>query len=169
MIEKMTRSQNTSNTKKRKVLIGIWAEPEVKDEIQRIARKEGLGKGNDLSLSSVGAALLKKQLQQHIDMGYGAMIEPVIERCIDRKMDARDAEYIRLLARIAYDVGRVRSMTTNILGRQEGMNKELFETICKESSNTAIANITKITPKIKKLQNIIKKRAHEGKPTKEEN
>ena len=153
----MPRSQTTLNTKKRKVLIGIWVEPEVKDEIERIARKEGLGKGNDLSLSSVGAALLKKQLQHHLDMQYGALLEPIIERCIDRKMEGMTTKLAWLLVRVAFDVGQVRGMTTNILGRQPGMNQDILTTILKESSKAAKMNITRRTPQLTELMEVLNK------------
>ncbi len=156
----MPRSQNATNTKKRKVLLGIWVEPEVKDEIQRIAQKEGLGKGNNLSLSSVGAALLKKQLQQHIDMGYGALLEPIIEQTITKQIQGMSTRLAWLLIRIAFDVGQIRGISTNILGRQQGMNQDILTTILKESSKQAKMNITRRTPQLTELMEVLNKWLH---------
>ena len=53
-----------------------------KAEIQRIAAQEGL------SDSSTARAFLGRGMQAHIDMQYGAMIEPIIENAIARSIQA---------------------------------------------------------------------------------
>ena len=54
----------------------------VKAEIQRLAKKE------NLSDSATAAAFLEQAVQGHIDMQYGAMLKPVIETTIERKIQS---------------------------------------------------------------------------------
>src|SRR5437016_4441326 len=68
------RSQKRSVPKRKTVHLTLWVKPVVKAELQRRAAREGV------SVSATGAAFLEKALQADIDMHYGAMLEPIIER-----------------------------------------------------------------------------------------
>jgi hypothetical protein len=65
---KYTRSKNPTVHKKQRVLVGLWVEPVVKAELQRLAAQEGL------TVSATGAAFLKQALQHNVDMHYGALL-----------------------------------------------------------------------------------------------
>ncbi len=150
------RSQNSNKQKRQTVQLTLWVKPIVKAELERIAKQEGL------TVSAAGAVFLEKALQQNIDMQYGALLKPIIEQTITKQMRGMSTRLAWLLVRVAFDVGQVRGMTTNILGRQPGMNQDILETILKESGNTAKANITRKTPQLKELMDLIEKWLHEN-------
>jgi hypothetical protein len=148
---KPTRSQNSPTRNKRTKKLTLWVEPVVKDELERIAKREGL------SLSQSGAAFLKRSLQQHIDLAYSALLTPIIEAAIDKRMRARDSRLAWLLVRVAFDTGQTRSFVTNILGRQQGMTEETLKTILAMSQRTAKGNITRKTTQITELMEAVEK------------
>jgi hypothetical protein len=148
---KIPRSQNSPIHKKQRVLVGVWVEPIVKRELQRIAQEEGL------TVSKASAALLKQALQHNVDMHYSELLTPVIETAIDKRMRSRDARLAWLLVRVAFDTGQTRSLVTNILGRQQGMTEDLLKNILTMSQRTAKGNITRRTPQITELMEAVEK------------
>lgn len=148
---KNTRSQNDSTPKRQTVQVTLWVKPIVKAELERLALQNGL------TVSSAGAALLERALQANVDMKYGAFLEPIVERAISRKLDARDARLISLLVRIAFDSGQTRSIVTNILGLQPDITPELLRDIIQESDKRAKSNITRRTPQITDLIEALEK------------
>jgi hypothetical protein len=121
----------------------------VKDELERIATREGL------SLSKSGAAFLKRSLQQNIDLEYSALLTPIIEAAIDRRMRARDARLAWLLVRIGFASEQTRAIVTNILGRQQGMTEETLKNILAMSQRTAKGNITRTSPDLREIMNAL--------------
>lgn len=158
-VNKFTRSQATSrfsarSTKgecdnRRAVPVQVWVSPLVKDELSRIASSDGL------SLSSAGAALLTRGLQQNVDMQYGALLRPIIETVIAKQIAGIATRLTWLLVRIAFDAGQTRSLITNILGRQQGVTQPLLKTILDSSARSAKANIMRRTPQISDLINSV--------------
>jgi hypothetical protein len=148
---KYTRSKNTSTSKKQRVLVGLWVEPVVKAELQRLAEQEGL------TISATGAALLKQALQNNVDMQYSALLTPIIEAAIDKRMRSRDSRLAWLLVRVAFDTGQTRSLVTNILGKQQGMTEDILKNILAMSQRTAKGNITRKTPQIAELMEAVEK------------
>jgi hypothetical protein len=57
----------------------------VKRELQRLAAQEGL------TVSKTAAAFLEQALQNNVDMQYSALLTPIIEAAIDKRLRARDA------------------------------------------------------------------------------
>ena len=104
-----------------------------------------------MSLSAAGAAFLTKALQQNIDLQYSALLRPIIEDAIAKKMGAIVTRLTWLLVRIAFDAGQTRSLVTNILGRQSGVTQPLLKTILESSGRSAKANIMHRTPQIATL------------------
>jgi hypothetical protein len=148
---KTRRSQNSPTPKRQRVLVGVWVEPIVKRELQRIAQEEGL------TVSKAGAALLKQALQHNVDMHYSELLTPVIETAIDKRMRSRDARLAWLLVRIAFDTGQTRALVTNVLGRQQGMTEDILKNILAMSQRTAKGNITRRTPQITELMEAVEK------------
>jgi hypothetical protein len=139
------RSQNYSTPTRQTAQVTLWVKPIVKAELARLAAQEGL------TMSAAGAALLEKAVQTNIDMKYGPLLEPVIERILTKLMNARDSRIISLLVRIAFDSGQTRSIVTNILGLQPDISPELLRDIIAESDKRAKSNIMKKTPQITEL------------------
>jgi hypothetical protein len=146
---KKPRSQNRPTPKRQRVLIGVWVQPIVKEELQRIAKREGV------SVSKTSAAFLEQALQQNIDLKHSALLTPIIEAAIDKRMRSRDSRLAWLLVRIAFDTGQNRSLLTNILGRQQGMTEDMLKTILAMSQRTAKGNITRRTPQIAELMEAV--------------
>jgi hypothetical protein len=146
-----TRSTNGNSTKPARVHLDLWVKPIVKAALQRMAQQEGL------SMSNAGAAFLERALQQNIDMQYHALLAPVIETVIDKRMRARDARLAWLLVRIAFAAEQTRVIDTNILGRQQGMTEEKLKTILAMSQRAAKSNITRTSPELKELADAVEK------------
>jgi hypothetical protein len=92
----------------------------VKTELQRIAEREGL------SVSGAGGAFLEKALQQHVDMQYSALLQPIIREAIVKQMRSISTRLAFLLVRVAFASEQTRSLATNILGRQPGMSPDVL-------------------------------------------
>src|SRR3954447_18794615 len=98
-VKKMPRSQKSSPTGK-KLLVGLCVPRQVKEELERRA------KGNGLSISATGSSLLERGLQESIDMEYWALLEPVIRQVITRNM----RNYAQLFFRIAFSSEQTRAL-----------------------------------------------------------
>src|SRR3954452_23241305 len=101
-----------------------------------------------LTLSAVARPIFLKGLQSDIDLQYGAMLEPIIARAIKHETRSLRALLMLVLTRIAFDSGQTRAITTNILARQPGITQEQLDEVLDKSGDTALANITRITPQI---------------------
>jgi hypothetical protein len=155
---KTPRTKNRQEHKRRTVQLTLWVSPIEKAEIQRRAERE------NLSLSTVGAALLRKGLQTDLDLQYGALLEPVFASLLDRRMSSRDNRLALLLVRIAFGVEQTRSLTTNILGRQPGIKPDALNTILERSAKDAKRKITRRSPELEALiQEINSYLAEDGK------
>src|ERR687896_516552 len=147
---KIPRSQNSPTRTKRTQKLTLWVEPIVKDELERIATREGL------SLSKSGAAFLKRSLQQNIDLEYSALLTPIIEAAIDRRMRARDARLSWLIARNIFASEQTRAVAANILGRQQGMTEETLKTILVMTKRSAQSTLTRRNPELEELMAAVK-------------
>jgi hypothetical protein len=140
-----SRSQNNPVHKTRAVHLDLWVSPIVKAELQRIAKLEGL------SVSKVGSALLEKALQQHIDLHYSALLQPVIEASIRKEMQGMSNRFAWLITRNVFAAEQTRSLVTNILGRQSGMTEETLKTILAMTKRTAKGTLTRRNPELEGL------------------
>jgi hypothetical protein len=146
-----TRSQSRVNLKQKTVQLTLWVDPIVKAEVTRRAEREGL------SVSATGRGFLEKAIQTDLDLEYGALLTPIIEAAIDKRMRARDSRLAWLLVRVAFDTGQTRSLVANILGKQQGMTEEKLKNILAMSQQTAKGNITRKTPQITELMEAVEK------------
>ncbi len=151
MNRELSRSQNQNSGIEKRQPITIWIRPIARTLLQRKAQSE------DLSLSAAGAAIFERAIQADLDMQYGALLKPIIEQTITKQMQGMTTHLAWLLVRIAFDVGQIRGLVTNILGRQQGMNQEILTTILKESSKQAKMNITRRTPQLTELMEVLNK------------
>jgi hypothetical protein len=119
--------------------------PIEKAEIQRRAARE------NLSVSSVGAALLRKGLQTDLDLQYGALLEPVFAAHLDRRMSSRDNRLALLLVR-NYLVGeQTRGLVTNLLGRHPAITPEVLNDILDHSFQEAKKKLIRRSPELEAL------------------
>jgi hypothetical protein len=143
------RSQTKPIPKRKTEHLTLWVKPGVKAELQRKAAQEGI------SVSAAGSALLEQALQHHIDMHYGAFLQPIIEQAIRQQMQGISTRLAWLLVRVAFDAGQTRNLVTNILGRQAGVTPDMLKTILEQSSKAAKGNITRKTPQLTELMEAI--------------
>jgi hypothetical protein len=145
------RSENSPNATRKTVPVTLWVKPYVKAELQRLVQREKDQGNEDISLSFVGGSFLERGLQQNVDMQYGAMLTPIIEKAIDRRMRARDNRLVALLVRIAFETGQIRGIVTNHLAITPGITNENLQTVLTESEKEAKSNITRRTPQIAEI------------------
>jgi hypothetical protein len=142
---KTPRTQNSQDHKRRTVQLTLWISPIEKAEIQRRATRE------NLSVSSVGAALLRKGLQTDLDLQYGALLEPVFAAHLDRRMSSRDNRLALLLVR-NYLVGeQTRGLVTNLLGRHPAITPEVLNDILDHSFQDAKKKLIRRSPELEAL------------------
>src|SRR3954449_561065 len=146
-----SRTQINTTDKRKTVPLTLWVKPFIKAEVQRLVGLEQHQGKEDVSLSSVGGAFLERGLQQNVDMKYGALLGPIIENAIDRRMRARDNRLVALLVRIAFETGQIRGIVTNNLAIQPGITNEILKTVLTESQKEAKKNITRRTPQIAEI------------------
>ena len=94
-------------------------------------------------------------MQGQTDMQYGALLQPVIEQAIDKRLRSRDARFAGLLVRIAYDTAQNRALLTNLLARSPGITPEILEAILDQSGKRAKAKLIRLSPQITELIEIV--------------
>ncbi len=144
-----SRTQTRPTPKRKTVHLTLWVKPVVKTELQRIAERDGL------SVSATGGAFLERAMQANIDMQYGALFQPIMEQAIRKHMRGISTHLAWLLVRVAFDSGQTRSLVTNILGRQPGITPDELKNILDGSNKTARGNITRRTPQIVELIDVV--------------
>jgi hypothetical protein len=148
---KIPRIQNPTVDRRRTVQLTLWISPIEKAEIERRARRE------NLSVSAVGAALLRKGLQTDLDLHYGALLEPVFANMLDRRMAARDNRLALLLVR-NYLVGeQTRGLVTNLLGRHPDIKAEILNDILDHSFQEAKKKLIRRSPELEELIKEVKR------------
>jgi hypothetical protein len=74
----------------RTVPLTLHVRPIVKDRIREIADLEGLkSPDSPPSLSVIGSRYLERGLQEHMDMQYGALLEPMLKKILDKNQQQR--------------------------------------------------------------------------------
>jgi hypothetical protein len=137
---KTDRSKKHGSTKRKTVHLVLWVKPIVKAELKRIAEQEGL------SLSKTAGTLLTRALDGHMDRHYYALLTPIIESAINKEIRSYSNHIATLIARTLFASEQTRSLTTNILGRQPGVNEDLLKHILAMSQKAAKGNLTRKTP-----------------------
>jgi hypothetical protein len=143
------------SNKRKTVILSLWVNPQLKAEIKRLADKE------QVSVSKTGAALLEEAIRQQLHVQHAVLLQPIIEQAIAKQMQGMSNRLAWLLVRIAFDVGQIRGLSTNILGRQQGVNEAILKTILQESSKAAKMSITRRTPQLTELMDVLEQWLHE--------
>jgi hypothetical protein len=146
------RSQNPTVDNSRTVQLSIWVKPIVKAEIQRLVDQgQQEQQADKITMSSVAAALLERAVQGHIDMQYGALLEPVFQHLFDRRMAARDNRLALLLVR-NYLVGEQnRGLTTYLVGRVPDMTPEVLNDLLDTTFREAKKKLIRRSPELEEL------------------
>jgi hypothetical protein len=156
---KSTRSPRGTGDQTRTVQMSIWVKPIVKAEIQRLVA-QGHVKGQEqdkLTVSSVAAALLERAVQGHVDMQYGALLEPVFQNLFDRRMASRDNRLAILLVR-NYLVGeQTRGLTTYLASRVPDMTPDILNDILYHTFQEAKKKLVRRSPELEELIKEVKR------------
>jgi hypothetical protein len=140
----------------------VWIDPIVKSELERLAAQEGL------SISATAAAFLERALQQHVDLQYSALLEPIIKSAIRKELQANSSRQSWLMARNVFASEHTRNLVTNILGlicRQQKMTEENLKTIIAMTKQTAKGNLTRRNPELEEVIEAVRKWLEEGEET----
>jgi hypothetical protein len=147
----LPRSQKRSAYKRQTVHTTLHLRPRVRAELERVA---GL---RNLSVSAAGARLLEWALEQELETQHGALLEAVIDKAIGKHMRAYSSRLAILLVRSLFTSEQTRSFVYNILVKQKDMTEEKLTAIKNGASNTARANITRVTPQMRTLIEAVQK------------
>jgi len=131
------RSQNHSNSQSAAVKITVWVKPLVKAELQRIAAQEGL------TLSATAAAFLNEAVRQKLHVQHSVLLQPIIQTAIAKQMQSYSNRIAVLLIRSLFTTEQTRILTTNILGRMQGVTPEALNEILDRSYSAAKGKIIK--------------------------
>jgi post-segregation antitoxin (ccd killing protein) len=156
-----TRTQSPLVHKSRTEHLNVWVDPLVKSELERLAAQDGL------SVSATAAAFLQKALQQHVDLAYSALLEPIITSAIHKELQGMSSRQAWLLTRNVFASEHTRNLVTNILGllgRQQKMSEENLKNIIAMTKQTK-GNLTRRNPELEELIEAVRKWLEEGEET----
>lgn len=112
---------------------------------------ERIGERDGLSLSKTGATALEQWVAESLHLQHAGLIQPIIEKAIAKQMRSYSTRIAVLLVRSLFASEQTRSIVTNILGRQQGINQQVLVKILDGSSTTARRNIVRVTPQLATL------------------
>ena len=112
-ISALERPKHHGSQKRQLVPVTGCVPPHIAAQLEKMRDQKGKKK---LSRSAVVADILCKGVQRHVDMQYGATLEPIIERTIERKID-RATSRAANLALEAFDSAEEGRMLTIYLLR----------------------------------------------------
>ena len=139
-----------SQTRQLKELAGCVT-PEVFSKVEELrwqwARQHG--KEERLSRSEVVGELVTKGVQGHVDMQYGALLKPVIENTIERKLHAFGGRNLTFAQAAYYAAERNRLLITMLFRILSGQSQEVCDYHIEQARRQAYDNLTK---KLKEIE-----------------
>jgi hypothetical protein len=144
------------SSKRQTVQVAAWVKPSLRAELLRLAEKEGL------SVSRVSATLLEEAIRQRLHIQHAVLLQPIIKQAIREQMRAYSSRLAVLLVRSSFASEQTRSLATNILSRQPGVNQAVLADILNGSSNAAKRNITRLSQPLADLIHEVTKWLDEG-------
>jgi hypothetical protein len=133
------------------VQISGWGRPQLKAELSRIAEQAGV------SFSQTVVAALEAWVRQQLHSQHAVLLETIIDQAIGKHMRAYSNRLAVLLVRSLFNAEQTRSYAINILGRMAGMTEGELTEIRHGASDSARANITRISPQLKTLIEAVQK------------
>lgn len=147
---KLHTPKRHGSQKRRTVQVHSSIPPHIAKQLDKMRFQNGKD-GQPLTLSAVIAALLTQAVQQHIDMQYGALIEPTMKQVLHGEMQGRDARFASLLVKLFIDVSQTKGIVYNLLAQMPGVTESTLKHILKESRISAIRNLKDRSPEILEL------------------
>ncbi len=115
------------------------------------AELERKAKGENLSVSATGSAILEWFFEQSISMQHAATLETAIDKSIGRYMRGYSDRNAALQVRTLIKTELILGIATNILGRQPGMDENILREIMNDADEAARASITRTTQQQKNI------------------
>jgi hypothetical protein len=106
------RPKHHGSQKRRVVPVSGCVPPFIADQLERMRDQGGKQK---LSRSAVVADLILRGVQQKVDMQYGATLEPVIEKSIDRNIQSYSNRNANINLQTYYAAEQARILSIHIL------------------------------------------------------
>ena len=106
------RPKHHGSQKRRVVPVTGCVPPFIANQLERMRDQGGKKK---LSRSAVVANLILRGVQQHVDMQYGATLEPVIEKSIDRNIQSYSNRNYSMNYQALYAAEQSRLLTIHVL------------------------------------------------------
>jgi hypothetical protein len=106
-------------------------------EVERM-RQQG---GKRLSRSAVVAALITRGVQEHTDMQYGALLEPVIRTQIHRDLQAYSNRVSSLAVKAHHSAEESRLLLIKILSLLLDTDRQVLNHLIEEANREARANV----------------------------
>ena len=121
--------------------VAAWVKPEIKAELQRIAKQDGL------SLSQTCASLLAEAIRQKLHVQHAVLLQPIIEQAIRKELRSIRSRLALLLARSAYESGQTKRLVVQLLKRN-GVNQVMLKAMLEDASRGARTSLLRKTPQL---------------------
>ena len=108
----LQRPKHHGSQKRRVVPVTGCVPPFIADQLEQMRDQGGKQK---LSRSAVVANLIMRGVQQHVDMQYGATLEPVIEKSINRNIQSYSNRNANINLKALYAAEQNRLLSIHIL------------------------------------------------------
>jgi hypothetical protein len=112
--------------------------PHIAAQLEKMRDQKGK---KPLSRSAVVAELVKKGVQRHVDMQYGATLEPIIERTIERKIDQATSRTANLALEAFFSAEQSRILHIYTLRLLLGSDIDILPQIIRDSEEQARLNM----------------------------
>jgi hypothetical protein len=112
--------------------------PHIAAQLEKMRDQKGK---KPLSRSAVVAELVKKGVQRHVDMQYGATLEPIIERTIERKIDQATSRTANLALEAFFYAEQSRILHIYTLRLLLGSDIDILPQIIRDSEEQARLNM----------------------------
>jgi hypothetical protein len=146
-----------SATRRQTVQFTLWVKPAVKQELQHIAKAEGL------TPSRTGAAALEEWLARRSHIQHAGIFQPMIEHAIAKEMRAYSNRIALLLVRSLYTSEQTRAIAYNILSNERlGLTEQQIDEIMARSKSTAKRNIARVDPELTPILSLIEQWLQQG-------
>jgi hypothetical protein len=112
--------------------------PHIAAQLEKMRDQKGK---KPLSRSAVIADILQKGVQRHVDMQYGATLEPIIEQTIERKIDQATSRTANLALEAFFSAEQSRILNIYTLRLLLGSDIDILPQIITDSEDQARLNM----------------------------
>jgi predicted kinase len=144
-----TRSQTEITPSRAKVPFTLHVDPILKADVERQAEINGN------SASAEGGALLEAIVRQKIHQQQAATLETTIERVMARAYRSMATQMAYFLVTILFELGKIKAVSTNTLGMQEGVTEELLKDILQDADKRTRASLARKNPRLIPLIQVV--------------